>query len=138
MPSLIDAVAFDRATEPVLRLLSRDQAARIVDFHGDEALQRRIEKLAAKANEGELSEEERQRYPSDWEAQMSQGPITLHSEEHLTTSDVGVIMLRRLLRKQIRAVQKGEDPIGGSFSADATISAIGAGNFYSNDAAAAP
>ena len=31
----------------------------------------------------ELSEAQKQRYPSDWEAQESQGPITLHSEEHL-------------------------------------------------------
>lgn len=62
MPSLIDAAAFDRATEPVLRILSAEQARRIVDFHGDEKLQQRIEELAGKANEGELSEAERAEY----------------------------------------------------------------------------
>jgi hypothetical protein len=62
MPSLIDAAAFDRATEPVLRILSADQARQIVDFHGDEKLQQRIEELAEKANEGELTEEERAEY----------------------------------------------------------------------------
>ena len=42
--------------------LSRDQAEMIVDFHSDEALQRRIEELACKANEGELTETERAEY----------------------------------------------------------------------------
>ncbi|MGA2552318.1 MAG: Rieske 2Fe-2S domain-containing protein [Burkholderiaceae bacterium] len=46
----------------------------------------------------EMSEEEHQRFPSDWEAQLGQGPISLHSEEHLVTSDRGVAMLRRLIR----------------------------------------
>ena len=62
MTSLIDAAAFDRATEPVLRILSRDQALQIIDFHGDEDLQRRIEELAGKANEGELTDDERAEY----------------------------------------------------------------------------
>ena len=51
----------------------------------------------------EMTLAERQSAPSDWEAQMSQGPITLHSEEHLATSDKGIAMLRRLLRQQIRS-----------------------------------
>ncbi len=68
MPSLIDAAAFDRATEPVLRILSRDQAAQIIDFHGDKNLQLRIEELAQKANEGELTDEERAEYEGYVEA----------------------------------------------------------------------
>jgi uncharacterized protein YnzC (UPF0291/DUF896 family) len=35
---------------------------KIVDFHGDEALQERIEELAGKANEGELTDAERAEY----------------------------------------------------------------------------
>lgn len=62
MSSLVDTAAFDRATEPVLRILSREQAARIVDFHGGDELQRRIEVLAGKANEGELTDAERAEY----------------------------------------------------------------------------
>ena len=62
MTPTIDAAAFDRATEPVLRILCRDQALKIVDFHGDENLQLRIEELALKANDGELTEEERAEY----------------------------------------------------------------------------
>jgi len=68
MPSLTDAAAFDRATAPVLRILNRDQARRIIDFHGDESLQRRIEELAEKANEGELTNEERAEYEGYIEA----------------------------------------------------------------------
>jgi len=36
-------------------------------------------------------EAEHQDYPGDFEAQGSQGPVTLHSEEHLFGSDKGVI-----------------------------------------------
>ena len=62
MSSLTDVAAFDRATQPVLKLLNEDQARKIIDFHGDEELQRRIEELATKANEGELTEEELAEY----------------------------------------------------------------------------
>ncbi len=62
MSSIIDAAAFDRATDSVLRILSREQAAQIVDFHGDDELQQRIELLAEKANEGELTDDETAEY----------------------------------------------------------------------------
>lgn len=61
-PSLAANDAFDRAVAPVISLLSRDQAAKIADFHADEALQLKIEELARKANEGELTAEEREEY----------------------------------------------------------------------------
>ncbi|MCL4142191.1 UNVERIFIED_CONTAM: hypothetical protein GTU68_010278 [Idotea baltica] len=50
-----------------------------------------------------------QRFPGDWEAQGSQGAITLHSEEHLASSDRGVRVLRRLLREQMAVVANGGD-----------------------------
>ena len=56
-----------------------------------------------------------QRFPGDWEAQGSQGPITLHSEEHLATSDRGVRTLRRLLEQQTEIVAAGGDPINVGF-----------------------
>lgn len=64
-----------------------------------------------------LTEEEHQRYPGDYEAQVSQGPITLHSEEHLVRSDAGVALLRRVLERQLDALARGEHPIGVQFSA---------------------
>jgi len=44
-----------------------------------------------------------------WE---TQGPIADRAKEHLGESDRGIILFRKLLRDQIRAVQNGEDPIG--------------------------
>jgi len=44
-----------------------------------------------------------------WE---TQGPVANRSGEHLGESDRGIILFRKLLRDQIRAVQNGEDPIG--------------------------
>jgi phenylpropionate dioxygenase-like ring-hydroxylating dioxygenase large terminal subunit len=78
----------------------------------------------------DMTEQERQSWPSDWEAQSGQGPITLHSEEHLATTDQGIVMLRRLLRKQIRIVQEGGDPIGVNLRADAPVQNVESGNFY--------
>jgi phenylpropionate dioxygenase-like ring-hydroxylating dioxygenase large terminal subunit len=78
----------------------------------------------------EMTEEERQAWPSDWEAQMSQGSITLHSAEHLATSDKGIAMLRRLLRQQIRLVKDGGDPIGVTFDPDKAFFKTGGGNFF--------
>lgn len=44
-----------------------------------------------------------------WE---TQGPIADRSIEHLGEGDRGIIMLRKLLRDQIQAVQNGQDPVG--------------------------
>ena len=61
---------------------------------------------------GEPSYEDRQRAPGDWDAWTSQGPITLHSREHLATTDRGVTLYRKLLRRGIRAVARGKNPKG--------------------------
>ncbi len=63
----------------------------------------------------ELTPEEHQKFPGDAEAQVGQGPITFHSEEHLMSSDQGVSMLRVLLQKQLDIVAKGGDPVGTAF-----------------------
>jgi phenylpropionate dioxygenase-like ring-hydroxylating dioxygenase large terminal subunit len=78
----------------------------------------------------QMTEEERRAWPSDWEAQIAQGPITLHSEEHLATSDRGIVMLRRLLKEQIRIVQEGGDPIGVTFDPKQAHFRTEGGNFY--------
>lgn len=77
----------------------------------------------------EMSEEEHQLYPNDIEAMVSQGVIAKHSEEHLATSDRGIVMLRRLLRQQLDAVAQGQDPAGVSFDADAAPVYFSAGNY---------
>ena len=75
----------------------------------------------------ELTEEEHQRFPGDWEAQTGQGTITDHAEEHLRTSDRGIVLLRRLLERQVDAVAKGEDPLGVSFEAQSAYVKLEAG-----------
>jgi len=60
----------------------------------------------------ELTPAEHREFPGDYEAQTGQGAITLHSEEHLATSDKGIALLRRFMDAQLRTVAEGGDPAG--------------------------
>jgi transglutaminase-like putative cysteine protease len=62
MSPAFDSNAFDRATEPVLRLFPVEQARDLAEYRSGEWLQTRVEELAAKSNEGELTEEDRAEY----------------------------------------------------------------------------
>ena len=62
MSTTIDTSAFDKGTDPILAFFTVDQARAIVNFRGDAQLQARIEQLAAKCNEGELSPQELAEY----------------------------------------------------------------------------
>ncbi|HVA12477.1 MAG TPA: hypothetical protein VNF99_04460 [Stellaceae bacterium] len=53
---------------------------------------------------------ERQRIPGDYDAMVSQGAITDHKRENLGTLDQGIVLFRRRLKREIEAVQRGEDP----------------------------
>lgn len=78
----------------------------------------------------EDSLEQAQRFPGDWEAQGSQGPITLHSEEHLASSDSGVRTLRRLFRSQLRVVADGGDPLNVAFDEGDELVTVECGQFF--------
>jgi phenylpropionate dioxygenase-like ring-hydroxylating dioxygenase large terminal subunit len=53
--------------------------------------------------------EERQRVPGDWDAQVSiHDGMSRHGLEHLASTDRGVIMMRNMIRRGIRAVRDGE------------------------------
>jgi len=78
----------------------------------------------------QLSEAEHQAIPGDWEAQVGQGAITYHSEENLAGSDRGVGRLRHFLRRQIRTVAEGGDPVGVNFDPAAETYHVLAGNYY--------
>ena len=80
----------------------------------------------------ELTEDEHQRFPGDYEAQVGQRAITVRAEEHLVSSDKGVALLRRFLRRQITAVAEGRDPAGIT-RYDAPI-ALEAGNYLVDSA----
>jgi len=77
----------------------------------------------------ELSDEEHQRFPGDYETQVGQGPITLHSEERLSSSDRGVSLVRRQFKEQAQIVADGGDPVGVSFDPDAPPIELFAGNY---------
>lgn len=51
---------------------------------------------------------EGQRNPGDYEAQVAQGRIAIHANEHRGTTDEGVVMARRQIRQGIQAVRRGE------------------------------
>ena len=64
---------------------------------------------------GGRSYEERQRNPGDWDAQTGQRQIAVHAMEHLGTTDRGVVMMRKHLRRAIRGEVDHEPlaPVGG-------------------------
>ena len=57
-----DTAAFDRGTTPILQMLSPDQARQLLEYRGDDRLRQRIDELAAKSNEGLLTQTERAEY----------------------------------------------------------------------------
>lgn len=80
-----------------------------------------------------LTDEEHQRMPGDYEAQKSQGSISLHGEDHLTTTDQGVAMLRRMMAKQIRAVAQGKTPPGVIYDEADLVVPIEGGNYFEGE-----
>jgi len=77
----------------------------------------------------ELTEVEHRRFPGDYEAMVGQGPITLHDEEHLAQTDIGVVMLRRFFQRQLDAVAAGRDPVGVAFDESQAMVDFEAGNY---------
>jgi nitrite reductase/ring-hydroxylating ferredoxin subunit len=82
----------------------------------------------------ELTPEEHQRMPGDYEAQKSQGAISLHTADHLTTTDQGVTMLRRMMARVANAVAAGEDPPGLVFDEADVLVEIRGGAYVSRSA----
>ena len=50
--------------------------------------------------------------PQDEMAWIGQGPISDRTQEHLVTSDKGVILYHNLILENIAKVERGEDPMG--------------------------
>lgn len=76
-----------------------------------------------------LTDAEHRDMPGDYESQRSQGVFQLHSLESLSTTDQGVTMLRRTLRREIDRVAAGEDPAGVTFDPAQAQVKIEGGNF---------
>lgn len=60
--------------------------------------------------DGHRPYEDRQRVPGDWDAQVSiHNGLARHGLEHLTATDRGIIIMRNMLRRGIRAVAAGQE-----------------------------
>ena len=62
MATAPEATAFDRGVRPLLQALLLDRADAVLSFRPDPAIRGRIEELASKSTEGELTAEERAEY----------------------------------------------------------------------------
>jgi hypothetical protein len=62
MTATPETKAFDRGVRPILRMVLLDKADVVLNFRPDPELQARIETLATKSTEGELTAQERAEY----------------------------------------------------------------------------
>jgi hypothetical protein len=86
----------------------------------------------------EMTEDEHQIFPTDWEAMCSLGRVGEHVDENLGTTDQGIVMLRKLLKEQIDIVRNGGDPVGVTFSADHARHKTDAGNYFRSPEGSVP
>lgn len=68
MNTTLECSPVDRLLDPLARCLTAEVARSIVDFHADAATQARIDELADKCNEGQLTALERAEYEAYVEA----------------------------------------------------------------------
>lgn len=60
--------AFHRGTAPIFAILSNEQMRHLAQLRADPSLADRVDELAGRANEGDLTEEERAEYEAYIEA----------------------------------------------------------------------
>jgi phenylpropionate dioxygenase-like ring-hydroxylating dioxygenase large terminal subunit len=114
LPDFVEVVA-DRRHDCVIWIVPADDTSHrafvTVRANSPDRLQRILLGITQNGKlPWEVTEEDKQRFPGDFEAQGSQGPITQHSEETLATSDKSIVMLRRLLRTMVDDVEAGRTP----------------------------
>lgn len=62
MATTSESLAFDRGVRPVLEIVLPEKAEAIIGFRADPELMARIEELAQKSTEGDLTDDERSEY----------------------------------------------------------------------------
>ena len=62
MTATPETEAFDRGVRPVLQIVLQEKADAVVNFRADPKLQARIEELADRSTEGQLTEAEKAEY----------------------------------------------------------------------------
>lgn len=85
MNATIDVVAFDRGTDRILSFFTAEQARRIVQYCGETDLLDRIDELAGKANEGELTVKEKAEYQGYLRANKFLAILQAKARKFLTT-----------------------------------------------------
>jgi hypothetical protein len=86
MSAVFDMSAFERVTAPVVRILTPDQARQVAEYRGDETLAARIEELAHRSNEGELTAAERSEYAGYVHANKFVALLQAQARRRLTDS----------------------------------------------------
>ena len=62
MPTTAETMAFDKSVKPLLKLALSETADVVIQYRASAALRARIEELADKSTEGELTAEEKDEY----------------------------------------------------------------------------
>ena len=62
MATTSESLAFDRGVRPVLEIVLPEKAEAVISFRADPELVARIEELAQKSTEGEITDDERSEY----------------------------------------------------------------------------
>ena len=62
MQATLEIEAFERGVEPVLRIVLPEKAEAVIHFRAAPELQARIEELASKSTEGQLTDAEKAEY----------------------------------------------------------------------------
>ena len=57
-----ETIAFEKGVEPLMRLVFPEKLDEVLAYRPDEELQQRIDDLASRCNEGELTNSEREEY----------------------------------------------------------------------------
>ena len=58
----VETIAFEKGVEPLMRLVFPEKLDEVLAYRPDEELQQRIDDLASKCNEAELTGSEREEY----------------------------------------------------------------------------
>ena len=76
-----EMAAFERGVRPVLQIVLPEKAEAVLNFRPDPELQARIEQLAGKSTEGQLTEAERAEYEGYVRANKFVAVLRRHARE---------------------------------------------------------
>lgn len=87
MSQVIDQTAFDRGTRSLFRLLTAEQLRQLQSLPPDAELQPRVEELASRCREGDLTLEERAEYEGYVRANNLLAVLQGMARRHAPTSE---------------------------------------------------